>query len=98
MEKVRCGVCSRLRDLNSCEIVVLTDEEKKAIRASGAEPQDEYHYCRPCWKNLANPVSGPAFMKGIFQIRLRQLGVANAEQLANKYHAGLVSKIKEKPS
>jgi len=55
-------------------------------------PPKELAYCQPCWKTLSDPISAPAFMKGLFQTQLKQLGVANAEDLASKFHTELLKK------
>jgi len=94
-----CGICGQERDRDKCHIVVLTDLERKQILDTGQEPLDEYAYCKPCWRTMSNKATGTALMKGLFQIRLRQLGVPNAEQVAQKYHDDLVRmSAKEKPS
>lgn len=55
------------------------------MTSSGQKFEEEYVYCRPCWKTMTNPATGPQFMKGLFEVRLRQLGVSNAEAMATEY-------------
>lgn len=94
-----CGVCGQERDRGKCHIIVLSDREREQIIATGQEPLDEYTYCKPCWRTLSNKATGLSLMKGLFQIRLRHLGVSNAELIAQKYHDNLVRMAsKEKPS
>jgi len=98
---LKCGVCGRPRERKSCHIVELTADERKELEKQGTTPEKEYVYCRPCWKTLSDPVTGPAFAKGLIQQRLAQFGVGveAAERVASNYHAKLVAKItKPKPS
>lgn len=88
--KVKCGICSQDHERSECKIFQLTEAEK----ASMADPQDEYVYCRPCYGIMSNPITATAFMKGQAQIKLTQLGVPNAEELATKYHADLLARAK----
>lgn len=94
-ELVPCGVCGRGFPRAKCHIITLTDEEKQLLRDTEQDVREEYIYCQPCWRTLSDPVSGPAMMKGLLQIRLQQTGVANAEKVATKFHANLVSKIQK---
>lgn len=89
--RVKCGVCQRNRRREECKIVVLTPMEKLKLESAGHEILTEYVYCRPCWNNLCDPIAAPQFMKGLFQIRLQQMGFSNTESLANRYLAKLVS-------
>jgi hypothetical protein len=99
MKRVRCGVCRRERERRSCQIVVLTDKERKDLEDQGVEVEAEYVYCKPCWTALSDPVTGPNFAKGLVQQRLQQFGVSDAEGVATRYHAKLVDKLaKPKPS
>lgn len=91
---VKCALCGTGRSREACHIITLTPEERTAIRESGAKPETEYVYCKPCWRRLSDPVTGPAIMKGLVQTRLRQLGVSDAERIASQYHARLVDRIK----
>ena len=92
-EPIPCGVCGIPHPREKCHIIVLTETERSALLANGQEPKDEYIYCRPCWKTLSNPVSGPAMIKGLVQMRLRLAGVEDSERLATQLHARLVAKI-----
>lgn len=95
-EQVVCGICGRERERKSCKVVELTDEERQAIEDSGQEPDDEYIYCKPCWRTLTDRQTAPAFMVGILQVRLRLAGVSNAEQIATAYHKRLLKMIDDK--
>jgi len=87
----KCTVCKR--DRKNCKIFPLTEAEMDMFRKLGVtEPPKEMTYCQPCWKTLSDPVSSPAFLKGLFQTQLKQLGVANAEDLASKFHIELLKK------
>lgn len=91
-----CCVCNRNRPRPDCEVVVLTEQEKEAVQKMGQTPEEEYVYCRPCFRILSNPETGAQLIKGVLQVQLRQSGVANAEQLANRYYDFLIAKAKKK--
>lgn len=98
-EVLHCGLCGAGRPRGSCHIIALTPEEKQQLKAMGQKPQNEYIYCKPCWKTLSNPASGPSVIKGLVQSRLQQLGVRDAEKIAERYYLRLVEKIKpQRPS
>ena len=86
----KCTVCKRDRD--NCKVFQLTEAEREAFGKLSDKGLTEVAYCQPCWKTLSNPVSGPAFLKGLFQTQLKQLGVSNAEALASKFHVKLLEK------
>jgi len=83
-----CVICRQTR--NNCKVFTLTAAEREAYEAKGIEAPDELTYCQPCWKTLSDPVSGPAFAKGLLQAQLRSVGVGNAEDVASKYHVALL--------
>lgn len=87
-----CLVCGRGAPRETSEVIVLTDEEKAQL----PEPLDEYVYCKPCWKVLSDPLSGPALMSGIAQHHFRLLGVSNAEELAARYRSLLTTRAVRK--
>lgn len=90
---LHCGVCSASWPRSAYHIIVLTEDEKESLRLAGQDPPDECLYCKACWKTLTNPVSGPMLMKGIYQVRLQELGVSGAEKLADEYHSALLRLI-----
>jgi hypothetical protein len=91
-----CCVCHRDFDINTGREVILTAKEKQVIASQGQEPPEKLLYCTPCWKTISDPIAGPALFRGIFEGGLRRLGVLDAEERANKYHAWL-SKKASKP-
>jgi len=95
LEFESCGVCGQPRLRTACHIIKLTAEERQFFRDAGEQPASEYVYCRPCWRTLSHPISGPNLGKGLMQARLRQLGVANAEEFASGFHKKLVARIAE---
>ena len=90
-----CAICGKNRPKGQCKVVKLTAAEKHQLREAGYEPQEEYIYCRFCWKNMADSVSGPAFMKSLFEVMLTTAGVGNAENLAKRYHVWLSKRARE---
>lgn len=97
MVNAKCTICGKSRPRGQCHIITLTEEEKTEIREGlGAEPSEEYAYCQPCWKNISDPRSGPAFVGSMYEISLRQVGVENAESAARKYRAWLTKQAEKK--
>lgn len=96
--KLSCGVCGVKRPERACHIIELTEAERKILTTEDYTPPTRCIYCKPCWKTLSDPNTGPSLMKGLLQVGLRHLGVSNAEALAKKYHHGLVEKIAAKRS
>lgn len=90
----KCVNCGAGRSREVCHIITLTAEERAVLRDSGAKPEVEYVYCKPCWRRLSDPKTGPSIMKGLLQIQLRQFGVEDAERIATRYHDRLVDRIK----
>ncbi len=88
MAKHSCAMCRQ--DREGCKVFQLTAAEKEGFEARDIEPPEELAYCQPCWRIISDPISGPAFMKGLFQIQLQSLGVINAENIASKYHTELL--------
>jgi NAD-dependent dihydropyrimidine dehydrogenase PreA subunit len=93
-DELHCGICGDARPRASCHIVRLTDEEGAIL---GTDDK-ECVYCKPCWRTLSNPLIGASLTKGLLLARLRRLGVGDAEKIAERYHAKLVSRIKARPS
>jgi len=76
-----CVVCSKDRDKGTT--YQLTPEEKQAL---GAHSVDEVFYCDPCHKLMQDPTAGAQFLKGMYEMTLRQFGVGEAEKLAQDFH------------
>jgi len=87
---VICTLCQQSWPDTDCQVVTLTEEEVVQLKEQGHNPPSQYTYCKPCWKVLSNPVSGPAVLRGLFEHHLKRVGVVNAEELADKYHKRLV--------
>lgn len=92
---VKCIICSKTRPREQCKVIKLTSEELKDLEKIGAEGTEEFIYCQPCWRNLSDPRSGPAFMGSLFEIILTQGGVGNADRIAKKYREWLTQKAIE---
>lgn len=93
---MKCGICGRDRPLDLCVTVELTPEERAHLRSIGVEPIREFHYCKPCWSTLGDQVAGPQFGKGLVQQHLQEMGIANAELVATRFHARLVDLMNKK--
>lgn len=80
--KVECGVCNRKVNQTDCEVIKLTEQEKKL---AGEGAPDTMVYCKPCWRALTDPTTGPQVGRGLFLTLARQLGVRNPVAWANRY-------------
>lgn len=95
MLPVECCNCQRkLHRAQDVELVKLTEAELKQLPEGTPL---EFHYCKPCWRTLTDPTTGPQFGRGYFLLEARRRGVRNAEQWADHYF-GIVSKHANKPS
>lgn len=97
MSQVECAVCNRSKKRSECEVIRLTEAEKKSVRSTGATPLDEYFYCRPCWRIVTDRFKGADLQKGIVQVSLQQIGVTNAEAIATRYRDNLLSITPKEP-
>lgn len=102
-KELACGICGRAVDKARCVIIKLSPEERNVLKASGdQDPLWQCVYCRPCHRVLTDPITGPSMFKGLIQVRLRQIGVANAEAIAKRSQTQLTALIdkakKPKPS
>jgi hypothetical protein len=87
---MKCCVCSKKIESSACVTLRLSDSEKESVRQMGQEPQNEYEYCRPCFRLLSNPEQGAQLIRGTFQLALRSEGVPDAESKARKYYDFLI--------
>lgn len=88
-------MCRRPRDVDEMYVVHTTDKEREAIRAMGAEPQDTYAYCRPCWGVVSDREKGAQLYRGLVQARFRQAGLSGiAEKQAQKAYDFLTTRAK----
>jgi hypothetical protein len=83
-----CIVCGSEKSREDMHVITLTEAERQLL----AESREEYVYCQPCWRVLSDPATAPALMSGIARHRLRQAGVDNADQLANKFRQDLAAR------
>ena len=97
VQPVECGICGRERERRTCKVIKVTEAERQQITDIGQTPLDEYIYCNPCWRAISNRLTGPQLMKGLFLVRMRHLGVPNADHLANQYYANLLAKMPKDP-
>lgn len=93
-EHVNCVVCRRSRARAEAEILVLTDIEKAQLKKAGRDAPEEIAYCRPCFRLMNDQRSAVDLMTGTFAARLRAVGVANADQLAEQFKKRLLAKSK----
>ena len=81
-----CCICTRATTIKP---FTLTPAEKDAI---GPDAPDEIYYCKHCLKVMEDKESGAQLLKGLYEMQLASLGVPNAKEISEKFHAELVSK------
>lgn len=94
MVEIACAICGRLREESSLYRVELTPEEKSACAPISSDVPDVLHYCKPCWKNMSDPVTCVSFMHSLLEIQLNAAGVVDSGKLATKYQGWLLSHTK----
>lgn len=89
-----CCVCGRENLMESeRKLLKLTTEELAfAIVNTASEPPEHYAYCKPCFRILQNPLAGAELLKGSFLFNLREAGVPNADELADRYFKMLIKR------
>lgn len=93
---VQCAVCNRSLEKARCHEIRLTPEEIKTSKDMGhASPSPLLYYCKPCWSILTDKAQGASLIRGIMETGLRNMGVIQAEQIATKFHEGLLNKVKK---
>lgn len=80
-----CCVCQQERE--GGEVFILTDEERSAI---GPEAPEELYYCRPCLRVMQDRQGGAELLKGLYEMNLREAGVADPQRFAERFHATLL--------
>lgn len=95
VDEVQCCICGRSRPRGQCKIIEPTPQERASLEAMDQQVEPEYVYCKPCWNNISDPSTGPAFLKSLYQILLTQAGVHGADKAAIKFHAWLDKRAKE---
>ncbi len=85
-----CCVCGREFE-GGGKSFELTAAEKAVL----PDPPDEVHYCGPCLKVMEDPVAGAELLKGMHEMKLRELGVEQADQRAEAFRAKLVKTAKK---
>lgn len=95
MADLKCVVCDRKRSREDAVVLTLTEAEKASLRAAGKSAPDEIAYCRPCDRLMRDQGTALDLMKGMMVMRLRALGVNNADKLAEKFKNQLLAKSKK---
>jgi len=87
-----CSICKRSRPVKDCVVVELTAAEEADLVGRGVTPDDEYIYCKPCWRVIQDASNGPSLMRAAVERELLKLGVMpkRAKKLADRYHAKLI--------
>ena len=87
-----CCICNRERE--AFKVIIVTKEEKEAVKAAVGKDVESLSYCRPCWGIMEDKVLGSQLFKGLLQLQLQSRGVANAEELTSRIQAQMVKKAK----
>ncbi len=92
--KVECCICGAKRERQDAVVVVLSDEEKAAIRQMKVEPPNEYAYCKPCHRLTTDREQGARLIQGLVQTRLQLQGNPKAEEIGRRYYEFFIQKAK----
>jgi hypothetical protein len=95
MENLKCVVCGRKRSREDAVVLTLTEAEKASLRTAEKSAPDEIVYCRPCDRLMNDQRTALDLMKGMMVLRLRALGVNNADKIAEKFKNQLLAKSKK---
>jgi len=94
VDQITCIVCRRQRNRTESEVLVLTDLEKTHLQKLGHEVVNEVAYCRPCYRLMTDQQSAVDLMTGMYSMRLRAMGVPNANKISEEFKKGLLAKSK----
>jgi hypothetical protein len=87
-----CSVCGKDR---RCNTIRLTEAEKKANEIGELKPPDEYHFCRPCERIMADREGGARLIQGMYSATARMFGAKNYEQMSNELYKYLIDQSKK---
>lgn len=74
-----CCVCHQENPVGTT--FQLTEEEKSVI---GSQAPDEVFYCQPCLTIMQDREAGAQLLKGLYEMRLKELGVGHAKEAAQQ--------------
>lgn len=64
----------------------LTPEERQAIPGA----PETVHYCKACLRVMKDREAGAQLLKGAYEMKLRELGVPRATEIAEQFHVKLL--------
>jgi hypothetical protein len=79
-----CCICTR--DFVNGKSFTLTPEEQKVLGPN----VKEVHYCAACLRVSVDRESGAQLLKGLYEMRLRELGVPRAKELSEEFYTKLL--------
>jgi hypothetical protein len=85
MDKTCCVCCQPF--FEGGESFTLTAEEKALLK----DAPDVVHYCRPCSKVMKDKQAGANLIKGLYEMKLRELGVNQASRRAQLFYDKLLT-------
>ena len=74
-----CCVCHQ--NFEGGKTFELTEEERELI---GPQAPQEVYYCPPCLRVMSDRDSGAQLIKGLYEMRLKELGVPNSREASLK--------------
>jgi hypothetical protein len=92
MSLLKCSVCGRDKPRQECEVIVLNEAEREAVRKLGQTPRDEYIYCKPCWRILGDREAGARLMRGFAVANFRAQGHRDPEAAADQVYRLFIEK------
>lgn len=79
-----CCIC---RQTKTGQAFILTPEEREAL---GPQAPEEVFYCSACLKVMRDREAGAQLLKGLYEMRLREIGVADPSEAAYRLYVKLV--------
>ena len=79
-----CAVCGNTHEGTT---FTLTAEERQALPP---DAPGTVHYCKACLRVMEDRETGAQLLKGTYEMKLRELGVPRAREIAEQFHAKLL--------
>jgi hypothetical protein len=89
MAKV-CCICGQDFEIGG-QTIRLTEDEK----VEGLEAPEEVDYCASCFKVMSDREAGAQLLKGLYEMKLKELGVVNAKAMSDVYYQKLIERKNE---
>lgn len=88
---MNCGICGKEVAKERSVVLTLTAAEKAGLGLEN--PPNQCIYCRPCYRILSDKTLGLNVIRGLITLRLRQIGVVDADAAAERFTERLSKKV-----